>query len=202
MNTYLILGVSFAFAAAVQPGPLQSFLITQTLTNGWKKTIIASFSPLISDIPIIAITLLLLVQLPPKAIHIIQVAGGIYLLYLSFEAYKTFRKIRQNEVIISQKPVKTLFKAVFVNLLNPNPYLAWSLVMGPLLLKAWDQSIFNGILLIASFYLTLVSCLFGTIMLISLGKNFGAAVNRALLGISVIALAAFGIYEIGSGLWQ
>ena len=53
MLKYLILGISFAFAAAVQPGPLQTYIISQTLKNGWRSTLPASFAPLLSDGPIL-----------------------------------------------------------------------------------------------------------------------------------------------------
>lgn len=200
MDGYFIPGVTFAFAAAVQPGPLQSYLITQTLTHGWRRTILASFSPLISDIPIISLSLLLLTHLPPYWIQVIQFIGGIYLLYLTYIAFKAFRSVTINQVALSHTPEKTLLKAVFVNLLNPNPYLGWSLVMGPLLLKAWHEGPANGILFLVSFYSTLVISLFATIMLISITKRFGSQMNRILLGISVFALGFFGIYEIALGI--
>ena len=42
MPTYLILGMTYAFAAAVQPGPLQTYLISQTLSHGWRRTLPAA----------------------------------------------------------------------------------------------------------------------------------------------------------------
>ena len=64
MFAYLILGMTYAFAAAVQPGPLQSYLISQTLSHGWRRTLPAAFSPLISDGPVIALALLVLSRVP------------------------------------------------------------------------------------------------------------------------------------------
>jgi threonine/homoserine/homoserine lactone efflux protein len=55
MSTYLILGMAYAFAAAVQPGPLQTYLISQTLSHGWRRTLPAAFSPLIGDGPVIVL---------------------------------------------------------------------------------------------------------------------------------------------------
>lgn len=34
MWTYLVLGAGFAFAAAVQPGPFQTYLIGETIARG------------------------------------------------------------------------------------------------------------------------------------------------------------------------
>jgi threonine/homoserine/homoserine lactone efflux protein len=36
MLLYLLQGITYGFAAAVQPGPLQTYLISQTLRNGWR----------------------------------------------------------------------------------------------------------------------------------------------------------------------
>ena len=57
MYEYMILGITFAFAAAVQPGPLQTYIVSQTLTKGWKRTLPAMFAPVLSDGPIIILVL-------------------------------------------------------------------------------------------------------------------------------------------------
>ena len=49
---------------AVQPGPFQMYLISQTLLKGWKRTLPVVFAPLISDGPIIALCLFVLSQVP------------------------------------------------------------------------------------------------------------------------------------------
>ena len=42
------LGATLAFAAAVQPGPFQTFLIAETLARGWRRTLPACLGPLYS----------------------------------------------------------------------------------------------------------------------------------------------------------
>jgi threonine/homoserine/homoserine lactone efflux protein len=51
MLSYLTPGITYAFAAAVQPGPFQAYLISLTLVTGWRRTLPAVFAPLLSDIP-------------------------------------------------------------------------------------------------------------------------------------------------------
>ena len=72
--------------------------------------------------------------------------------------------------------------------------------MGPLLLKARNESPVNGIVLLISFYVTMVLSLFGTIMLFSALRNLGAKINRTLIGVSGIALGGFGLYELWLGI--
>jgi len=193
---YLILGITFAFAAAVQPGPLQTYLISQSLSKGHRHTLPAAFSPLISDGPIIVLVLLVLSALPRLLVNVLQLAGGFFLLYLAISAWKIWRDYDAKKAVQVQSSQQTLLKAAMVNLLNPNPYLGWSLVMGPLLLKGWRETPVNGITLLVGFYATLVVCLVGTIMLFSTARNLGPRVSRVLIGISAIALACFGLYAL------
>ena len=200
MYQYIILGITFAFAAAVQPGPLQTYLISQTLTKGWKRTLPAVFAPIISDGPIIFLVLFILTNLPKSFLNVLQIGGGVFLLYLAYNTYKTWKKFDPKEEHNVQSKQQTLFKAVLVNILNPSPYLGWSLVMGPLLLKGWHESAANGIALIVSFYVTIVTGLAITVFLSAAAKGLGSKTNKMLLGISAIALACFGLYELWSGL--
>jgi threonine/homoserine/homoserine lactone efflux protein len=200
MLQYLIIGITYAFTAVVQPGPFQVFLLSQTLSKGWRRTLPAAFGPLISDLPVILLTLILLSTVPPHFISILQLAGGLFLLYLAFNAYKTWKAFNSPKPPSPYSNQQTLLSAVIVNLLNPNPYLGWSLVLGPLLLKGWHQNPSYGIVLLVSFYATLTIGMIITIFVFSAAGKFGSRLNRLLIGISVIALTGFGLYELWSGI--
>lgn len=199
MITYLIFGITYAFAASIQPGPFQTFIISQTLKNGWKRTLPAAFAPLLSDIPIIILILFILTSIPSGFLNFLQIGGGLLLLYLAYNSFKSFLNFRQlNEEEI--KNDNTLFKAVLVNILNPNPYLGWSLIMGPLFIKGYNESAINGIALIAGFYITIVLCQAGIIALFGLTKNLGPKVTRITLGIASVGLVVFGFYLLIEGI--
>jgi threonine/homoserine/homoserine lactone efflux protein len=199
MINYFIFGISYSFACVVQPGPFQAFLFSQSLTNGWRKTIPLVFAPLISDLPIIILVLLVLTHIPHEVLQILQCFGGVFLLYLAFNAYKTWSTFNQSEKqdVSNQKNV---FKAVIVNLFNPSPYLGWSLVMGPLLIKGWSENPANGIILLIGFYSSMI--IYSTIMVVlfAAAGNLGPRINRISIGISVIALVIFGFYQLWSGI--
>jgi threonine/homoserine/homoserine lactone efflux protein len=57
MWLYILQGIGYGFAAAAQPGPFQTYLISQTLIKGWKPTLPAAFAPFLSDGPIIALSI-------------------------------------------------------------------------------------------------------------------------------------------------
>lgn len=202
MSGYLIMGIIYAFAAAVQPGPLQAYLIAQTLSNGWRRTIYSSFAPLFSDAPIIVLMLFVLNNVPIIMIHILQCAGGIFILYLAFNAFKTWKNYDAKKVMEVQSSSQTFWKAVLVNLLNPNPYIGWSLVMGPILLGAWRSSPLNGIILLLTFYSTLIICTAIIIILFAYAKSIGPKISKMMVGISAVALAGFGIYQLYLGAFR
>jgi threonine/homoserine/homoserine lactone efflux protein len=200
MLQYLIIGITYAFTAVVQPGPFQVFLLSQTLSKGWRRALPAAFGPLISDFPVILLTLLLLSTIPQHFISILQIAGGLFLLYLAFKAYKTWKDFDSPKPPTPHSNQQTLLSAVIVNLLNPNPYLGWSLVLGPLLLKGWHQNPSYGIVLLVSFYATLTIGMIITILFFAAAGRFGSRLNRLLIGISAVALSCFGFYELWSGI--
>lgn len=200
MLSYLILGITYAFAASVQPGPFQTFLISKNLSNGWKSTFPVAFAPLLSDGPIILLVLFVLSQMPVWLAQGLQCAGGIFLLYLAVGAFKNWRKNNTMDTIKNQAGGQTALRAAIVNLLNPNPWLAWSLVMGPLLLKGWRETPINGIALLVGFYTTMILVAVGIMLIFGAARNLGPRVSRILLGISAIAMAGFGFYEMWSGL--
>ena len=192
MLTYLILGMTYAFAAAVQPGPLQTYLISQTLTHGWRRTLPAALSPLLSDGPIILLVLLVLSRVPAWMMQALRLAGGVFVLYLAWAALQAWR--RYDAQAIPSPPPSTVLQAALVNVLNPNPYIAWTLVLGPLLLKAWRETPSHGVALLAGFYGTMVLALAATIALSATARNLGPRVTRLLIGLSAVALACFGCY--------
>ena len=200
MLSYLIFGITYAFAAAVQPGPLQTYIISQTLKKGWRPTLPAAFAPVISDIPILTLVLFLLSTMPDSFIVILRIGGGLFLLYLGFRAFKSWKEFDEDQTISNESGQQTLFNAVFVNILNPAPYLGWSLIMGPLFLEGWRLAPINGIAMIIGFYLTMILTLAGIIILFGFARKFGPKVSKFLIGLSSIVLFVFGIYQLWLGI--
>lgn len=199
MLTYVILGITLGFAAGVQPGPFQTFLISRTVQHGWRNALPAAFAPLLSDIVPVTLALLLLTSVPARAQNALYFVGGFFLLFLAYGAFKSFRKYTVNRAALLESGRQSFFKAVTLNLVNPNPYLFWSLVTGPLLLKGWAEAPVNGIAMVSGFYATIISTSAAVILLFAgIGKLF-PRVNRILIGVSVVALALFGCYQLWLG---
>jgi len=197
-SSYLALGITYAFAAAVQPGPYQAYLVSEALSRGLRRTLPVALAPLLSDTPIIALVLLVLSRLPGALEQALRAAGGVFLLYLAWKAYGTWRRY---DAARAAGPAarRGLLQAAAVNFLNPNPWLGWTLVMGPLLLRAWRDSGLDAATLLVAFYGTMVVASAGIIALFAGARGLGPGVARTLVGASAAALAAFGLWQLWSG---
>ena len=149
--------------------------------------------------PIVTAVLFILNYIPDIVTDILRLAGGLFLLYLAWGAIKTYRHFTETQSI-AQSRVQNFFKAVTINLLNPNPYLTWSLVMGPLLLDAWHESPAFGFSVIGSFYGILILSTVLLIIIFGSVRRLGSQINRILIGIVALALAGFGVYQVVAGI--
>jgi len=198
---YILQGFGYGFTAAMQPGSFQTYVLSQALTRGWKHALPMALAPLLSDGPIIALVLLVLSQVPDWLQRFLHIASGLFILTLAwgaFNAWRTFDADAQLETTPSQQ---SLLKAALMNLISPGPYLFWSLVTGPILLEGWRETPVSSVGFLAGFYAAMIASLAGLILLFGTARHLGPKVNRILLGISALALACFGLYQLWRGMW-
>jgi len=199
MLSYLVSGIAYGFAAAVMPGPLCMYLISQAVSHGWRRTLPVAFAPLISDGPIAVLVLTVLSQVPPALVKYLQILGGTFLLYLAYGAWKAWRDFdAKNPMTVESSPNRFL-KAAMVNWLNPNPYLGWSVFLGPAVIAGWRLSPPNGIALLIGFYATIIATMIAMIVVFAAARTLGPRVRRILIGLSAVALACLGVYQLWLG---
>jgi threonine/homoserine/homoserine lactone efflux protein len=196
----LISGITYGFAAAVSPGPLSMFLMSHAIRKGWRKTLPAAFSPLITDGPAALLIVTILSQVPARLIMYLRIFGGALILYLAYEAWKSWRDFHSEEAAPVETGMNSFLKAAFINWLNPNLYIGWSLILGPMVLSGWHKSPASGVAVVVGFYVTIVVVMIGMIFLFSAAKAFGPKVRRTLIGLSSVALAFLGIYQLWMGI--
>ena len=191
---YFLQGATLGFSASVSPGPFQAYLLTQATTHGWKNTWPAAFAPLLSDGPIILIVLLVLSQAPAWFLPALNFAGGIFLLYLAYGALRTFRTFEgQQSENLSEH---SIFKAVLMNMLSPGPWIYWSVLAGPLLVKAWGEAWSAALAFLFGFYVMLIGGNALFIFLAATTRRFGPNVTRWLNGAAAIVLVIFGLLQL------
>lgn len=170
MIELLIAGVSLGFSAGFSPGPLMVLIISQTMKHGYKEGIKVACAPIITDIPILIVTLSLLSYLSKNSIvlGIISIIGGFYLVFLSYESFKTKGFCENLEI---EEP-KSFLKGAMVNFLSPNPYIFWITVGGPITLAAYQINHYSPLLFFASFYIFLVGSKIALAILVGKSRDF------------------------------
>ncbi len=198
--TYLLQGAALGFTAAITPGAFQTYLISESLSGGWRRGSPIAFAPLVSDLPIILFSLFLLNQLPETALRLISLAGGAFILYLAWRLWISWRKgveLQESQDLGSQGSLK---RGVIANFLTPGPYLFWSLVSGPIILSALRQSITFGVAFLLGFYGVMILSLLGIALIFSQTRRLGPRVVHILLLVSIIILVIFAVVLINQGL--
>ncbi|MCP2520564.1 LysE family translocator [SCandidatus Aminicenantes bacterium Aminicenantia_JdfR_composite] len=131
---FLFSSIVFGLAAGISPGPLLTLVISETLKYNKKEGFKVAIAPLVTDVPIVLITIFILTKLSNfnSILGVISILGAIFLTYLAYESI-TFKGI--NLDLQKLKP-QSLKKGVIANFLNPHPYIFWFTIGAPTILKA------------------------------------------------------------------
>jgi len=161
-----VLGLSAGFA----PGPLLTLVVTQTLQHGIREGTKVSMAPLITDFPIIIVSLFLLRKLSDfdRLLGLISLLGGFYVLYL---AYGCLRTGPVNLEEAHDQP-RSFRKGALINAFNPHPYLFWVTVGGPFVLKGRQESLLAPVLFVTGFYVFLVGSKVFLVFVVGKSREF------------------------------
>lgn len=90
MIELLIAGITLGLYAGFSPGPLLVLVISQTLKHGYKEGIKVALAPIITDVPIILVTVLFLslISRYNSILGVISIIGGVYLYTWPMKALK------------------------------------------------------------------------------------------------------------------
>lgn len=155
MLKVLLAGGALGLAAGFAPGPLLTMVISQTISHGFREGVKTAFSPIITDLPIVVVSTLLVSGIYglKSLLGLVSLAGGFLLVYLAYENLT----ISQPGIPSGGGSPRSLFKGALVNALSPHPYLFWITVGSPLLLAAYAQNAMNAGAFVVGFY----GCLIG-----------------------------------------
>ena len=193
MIHYLTIGTILGLSAGLAPGPLLTLVISETILHDVKAGIKVALAPLITDLPIIVLTVFILSRLSGfhGILGVISLIGGILVMVMGIQGVKA----RGLDLDIQKARPKSLIKGVLVNMLSPHPYLFWLSVGAPTMTRANDEHIFSAAAFVASFYFLLIGSKITLAILVGKSKTFLRGrvyiYTMKFLGFALCALAIF-----------
>jgi len=172
-----------------------ALVITASLRSGLAGGVRVALSPFVTDLPIIALSVLLLDLLPPEALRWVGTVGGLVVIWLGVETLRAARSpALPNAVDTQANPRRELWRGVAVNALNPHPYLFWATVGGPALVSGWRLSPWYALAFLVSFYTLLAGSKTAIAWLVSrkAGDLSPAWYRRVLAGSGLLMLGMGG----------
>jgi threonine/homoserine/homoserine lactone efflux protein len=196
----LLLGLSLGLGAGVAPGPLLAVVIRASLEGGFAAGARVALGPLLTDLPIIAIALVLADALPDEALAALGVAGGVFLLWLGADALRDVpAPVEEAAGAIAPPAAGSLRRGAAVNLLNPHPWIFWITVGVPIL---GDGSAVDAVLFLVPFYTMLIGAKLVVAAALGAGRDrllHGSGYRWALRASGALMLAA-GVLLVAEGI--
>ncbi len=164
---YLVTGIILGLSAGLSPGPLFSLVLSESLRHGAGAGIRVALAPLITDLPIIGVSLLFLTHLSESgtALGIISLMGGVFVAYLGFETFSSREPITGP----AEERPQSMGKGIMTNFLSPYPYLFWISVGSPSVFKAYGSGRMKAAMFVLGFY----SCLCGSKVILAMLTSRG-----------------------------
>jgi threonine/homoserine/homoserine lactone efflux protein len=193
-------GLTLGFSSSASPGPFQALLLERAARLGPRRALHLALVPLVSDPPVIVACLFALAGLPGGLLRLLSLAGGALLLYLGGATLLGLWRERASTAAPgapAPAPVQGGFwRAVLVNLLNPNAWLFWSLVGGPVLAGTLRAAPLQPLAFLGSFYLSLTATNAATVLAFGAMGRLGPRASRALAGASALAFLVLGVVQL------
>ncbi len=189
--TYALVGLSLGLSAGVSPGPLLALVMQRSLKGGFASGARVAFAPLLTDLPIVLLALLLVGRLPDRALDVLLVVGGLFVLWLGIDGFRRRgATLDSTEVATARQDV---FHGALVNFLSPHPYIFWATLGAPIVIRAWRTSPADAIVFIAGFYVMLIGSKIVLAFLFSRAQGLPAHWHSRLIRFSSLLLIGVGV---------
>lgn len=205
ISTYLLQGLALGFGNGIAPGPFLALVIAASLRGGFRNGAVVALSPLITDVPIIAVCMTVLAQLPTRGVAGLSVIGAIVLAWYAYEAFRDARGASLEAMrrgAASVQPTRhALRQGVVANFLNPSPWMFWITVGGPLLAASWAEGPIVAAALLVPFYTLLIGSKVAVAGAVGVGRSRLSDVGyRRLLSAAGLLLVGLSLSLLRSGI--
>jgi threonine/homoserine/homoserine lactone efflux protein len=171
--------IAFALGlfAGLAPGPYTTMVAGTAMERGFRASLFLALTPLVTDVPPMLFSAVLLERLGWRALNALGIVGGTVVLVVGI------RFLRRNWANRDQGAEPgfpreggsaRLPHLLVSNLTNPSPWVFWLMAGSPLLLQSWDRGPEEG--------LAFLTVLFGTNITSALTLAWVASKSRTILG--------------------
>lgn len=189
--TYALVGLSLGLSAGVSPGPLLALVMQRSLKGGFASGARVAFAPLLSDLPIVLVSVLLVGQLPDRALDVLLAVGALFVVWLGINGFRSSGAgLDSAEAATGRQDV---LHGALVNFVSPHPYLFWATVGAPILIRAWRTSPLDAFVFLAGFYFTLIGSKVVFAFLFSRARGLPPHWHVQLIRISSLLLVGVGV---------
>ncbi|HIC50327.1 MAG: hypothetical protein CXX69_00110 [Candidatus Thalassarchaeum betae] len=196
MDTDLIaslaaVGVALGIVEGIKPGPLLTMVIRESLTKGLKAGMWTAAAPIFTDGPMIIATLLVAgwMATQPMVLLIISLLGAVFLTKMGVDCFG----LEPPSAELGDDDASGSFKrGILTNLLNPNVYMFWVLIGGPLMASAAEEEPFAPITFALCFLISIILVKSAIAWLfVGAGDRLSTRGYRIALSICGLAMLAF-----------
>ena len=180
-------GAALGLAAGLSPGPLLALVVSQTVRHGPREGLKVAAAPLITDAPIVLLSVLVISRLESDVVlGLIALAGGAFVAFLGVENLRTSGL----EVEGGARAPRSWRQGATVNALSPHPYIFWVTVGAPILLSASSAGPAGPLAFLLGFYICLVGSKVAVALAVgaSRGVLMGGAYRWIMRGLGAVLL--------------
>ncbi len=191
MIHFFTIGTVLGLSAGFAPGPLLTLVISETLQHDIKSGVKVALAPIITDLPIVFLTLFVLSKLSDfhTILGVITLMGGVFIAFMGYKSIGT----KGVALTLQEVKSKSFTKGALANALSPHPYLFWFSIGAPTMTKAMSLNIGAPLAFIISFYGFLVGSKILMAILIGKSRSFlsgnGYKYSMHFLGMALFVLA-------------
>ena len=184
-----LFGLTIGWAAGISPGPLNLLVVQSALRSGAAAGAMVAIAPLVTDAPIVALSLLVASTVPEGVLTALSTAGGLYLVWLGVAEWRS-----AGEAVIEAVPGSHLRRGVVANVLSPHPWLFWLTVGGPTTVKAWERTPGAAVGFVVAFFVVLVGVkVVIAVVVARAGRRLSDRRQRIAGKVGGVALVAVGV---------
>lgn len=164
----VLIGCALGLFAGIVPGPFLTLVATTALDRGLGDGLKVALIPLLTETPVLVMSVFVLTRLPHETLRWIGIAGGALVLFIAWKVERDARQAHPERGDV--KPFRGHFvRVALVGLLAPAPWIFWFLLAGPLFLARWNVSPWHGVAFVLAFF----SFFVGAMMVVAWGASKG-----------------------------